>query len=179
MVATSLKIKRAGIKDAQLVSDLSIITFIETYRGKCSDKDMNAFMDEYFNEKVIYKELEDPDDFYYIIYTEGFPAGYMRLAEDYEGYPLAKRYKALHLKRIYVLKEFHSKKLGSALMSYALQFAAQNNYELLWLGVWEHNNQAKLFYEKWGFEDRDLPYTFNVGEARYTDYWLMKFIDLN
>lgn len=175
----AINIKRATPGDAELLSDLSNITFIETYRGSCADEDLSDFIDKCFSEEAITKELEDENNFYYIAYADGFPAGYMRLNEDNTEYPFKRQYKALQLKRIYLLKEFQSKKIGSALMSYALQLAADKDYEILWLGVWEENENAKSFYAKWGFEDHGLPYSFQVGDTTHTDYWLMKFIEKN
>jgi ribosomal protein S18 acetylase RimI-like enzyme len=177
VVTGNIHIKRADKNDAQLLSDLSNITFIETYRGNFSDEDLSAFMDDYFNETAIAEELQNADDFYYIAFINGFPAGYMRLKEDDAEYPLSKKYKAIHLKRIYVLKEYHSKKIGAALMSFALRFAAEKNYEMMWLGVWEHNQKAKLFYKKWGFTDIGDSHNFPIGNTPQTDNWLIKFIE--
>jgi GNAT superfamily N-acetyltransferase len=171
-----IKIKRAIAADAQLISDLSTVTFIETYRGSCSDDDTVDFIDKCFNVDDITKELNDPDDFYYIAFADGFPAGYMRLMEHYDDFPLTEKCKALQLKRIYLLKEFHSKKIGSALMSFALQLAAEKGYELVWLGVWEGNPDAKRFYERWGFTDINHPYSFYVGNTVHTDRWMTKAI---
>lgn len=173
----TVEIKRAGKEDAQLLSDLSNATFIETYRGCCADEELLDFMDSFFNEEVITQELKNENDFYFIVYVDNFPAGYMRLIEEKEEYPLQKKHKAIHLKRIYVLKEYHSKKVGAALMSYALQFAANKGYELLWLGVWEHNDKAISFYKKWCFEDINKPHSFYVGGTIHTDRWMVKFIE--
>lgn len=176
MVVEEINIIRADKNDAQLLSDLSNVTFIETYRGSCSDNDLIGFIDKCFNEDVIRQELEDPEDFYYIAFADGFPAGYMRLKEDNRDYPLEKKYKALQLKRLYVTKEYQGKKIGAALMNAAIQLAGENGYEILWLGVWEGNDKARSFYDKWGFEDPNLSYSFPVGETIHTDYWLIKFI---
>ncbi len=131
MVADSIKIKRADINDAQLLSDLSTITFIETYRGDCPEKDIIDFIDEKFNKEAIAEELNNAEDFYFIVYANNFPAGYMRIGEDYEEYPLKEKFNAIHLKRIYVLKNFQGKGIGAALMKFALEFASVRNYELL------------------------------------------------
>ena len=176
MVTQDIHIKRATAEDAQLISDLSTITFIESYRGSCPDDDLMGFIDQCFNEKVITAELNDPEDFYYIAFVDGFPAGYMRLMEDYDGYPLAEKYRSLQLKRIYLLKQFHSQKIGSALISFALQLAADKHYEVMWLGVWEGNPNAKRFYERWGFTDINQPYHFFVGNTVHTDRWMTKHI---
>ena len=177
MVIQDIHIKRADKNDAALLSDLSNITFIETYRGSCPDNDLLSVMDSWFNEEAIGKELDDPDDLYYIAFVKGFPAGYMRLKEDNSEYPLEKKYKALQLKRIYLLKEYQSKKIGTSLMSFALQLAAEKNYELLWLGVWDGNERAKSFYQKWGFKDINHPYKFYVGNTIHTDRWMTRLIE--
>lgn len=179
MVNHEINIRRASARDAQLISDMSTVTFIETYRGSCADEDIPSFIDKHFNEEVIAGELADPDDLYYIAFADGLPAGYMRLKENNAEYPLSQKHKAIQLKRIYVLQEYQSKHIGSALMSFALQLADKNNYEVLWLGVWEGNAKAKSFYKKWGFEDNGLAYTFTVGDTTHTDYWLVKFIEKN
>lgn len=171
-----VQIKRASVNEAELISDLSVVTFIQTYRGTCPDGDLNDFMDKYFNEDLIRTELEDENDFYFIAFADGFPAGYMRLKEEYDEFPLSEKCKAIHLKRIYVLKEYQSKKVGAALMSFALQFSADKNFELLWLGVWEGNEKAVSFYKKWDFKNIK-PYTFHVGNTIHTDYWMTKIIE--
>ncbi len=112
MVKHEINIKRATPADAQLLSDLSTITFIETYRGDCPDNDMSEFIDRCYNENIIFKELENPADFYYIAFVDGLPGGYMRLKEDSTDYPEMKKCKALELKRIYVIKEYQSKKVS-------------------------------------------------------------------
>ena len=176
MVAPDINIKMAGNEDVQLLSDLSIATFIETYRGTCPDEDILDFTETYFNENIIADELDDKNDFYFIVFADGFPAGYMRLKEDYNHFPFPERYNAIELKRIYVLKEYQSKKVGVALMKYALEFAKEKGYEAMWLGVWEHNEKAKSFYKKWGFEDEGFTHIFQVGKTAQTDKWLIKFL---
>ncbi len=174
-----IEIKRADENDAALLSDLSNITFIETFRGTCSDEDLTGFIDSCFNENIISNELNDPEDLYYIAFIDGFPAGYIRMKENYADYPAVKKYKALELKRIYVLNEFHSKKIGAALMQSAIDIAKQKSYEVLWLGVWELNAKAYSFYKKWGFIDTGDTHLFPIGDTPQTDKWLIKFIERN
>jgi ribosomal protein S18 acetylase RimI-like enzyme len=176
-MAISIEIKRATREDALLLSDLSTITFIETYRGSCDDEDITSFIDRCFNEDAIIAELDDADDHYYIAFADGFPAGYMRLKEDAGEYPLTVKYKAIELKRIYVLREYHSQQIGSALISFALRKAALLGYELLWLGVWEENKKAISFYLKHGFTDINQTYPFYVGNTQQTDRWMTKFLN--
>jgi ribosomal protein S18 acetylase RimI-like enzyme len=90
---------------------------------------------------------------------------------------LIKQYRAIELKRIYVLKEYHSKKVGAALMGFALQFASEKQYEAVWLGVWEHNIKAQAFYKKWGFVDTGSSHNFPIGNTPQMDNWLIKLIE--
>lgn len=171
-----INIKRATTADANLISHLSIITFEDTFRGTCTDEDLQSFAEYAFSPVAVLNELKDEDDLYFIAWYNTVAAGYMRLKEDYHDYPVIKKYKALELKRIYVLKEYQSKKIGAALMAYALQLAKEKNYEVVWLGVWEHNYKAQTFYKKWGFIDTGDTHLFPIGNTPQTDNWMIKFI---
>ncbi len=176
MVKEAFYIRRAVKADAKLISELSEVTFFDTFYGTCTDEDMQVFIKEFFGEKQVNKELSDPNDFYFIAFIEKKAVGYIRIKEDESDIEVIKNSKGIELKRIYVLKEYHSKKVGARLMQFTLDFAAKNGYELLWLGVWEHNEKAKNFYKKFGFEDTGFQHPFPIGNTPQTDNWLIKFI---
>ena len=176
MVEGDLHIRRAVTDDAQLLSALSAVTFFDTFNGTCTDEDMQGFIETCFNPEQVYKELQDADDFYFIAFINEEAAGYIRLKEDESDVEIINTYKGIELKRIYVLKEYHSQKIGAKLMTFALDFAAEKNYELIWLGVWEHNEKAKAFYKKFGFEDTGVTHPFPIGNTPQTDQWFYKFI---
>lgn len=169
-------IRRIELKDAEILSELSKRTFYDTFTGTCTEEDMQQFLQEYFDIEVVKKELANASDLYFFIEVEGVPAGYMRLMEDYKNFPLMKQWKALELKRIYVDKAFHGKGLAQELMAFAEEFAREHKYEVLWLGVWEHNNRAKRFYGKMGFKDSGHMHDFPIGNTPQRDNWLWKFL---
>ena len=171
-----ISIEKATANDSQLVSDLSIVTFIETYRGTCTDKELEAYMEAYFNERQIEDELSGNADQYFIAYADGFPAGYIRIIEDYSDYPDIIKYKALELKRIYVLQDYQSQKVGAALMRFALQLAIKKDFEAIWLSVWEENVRGINFYSKFGFKDTGCRHTFYIGSTAQTDHWMIKLL---
>ncbi len=177
MMTGKIEILRATSDDAQLISELSAITFLDTFAGTCTDEDMRGFIEEYFNKSQVQSELQNKDDFYFIAFVDGRAAGYIRIKEEISDVEIINKHKAIELKRIYVLKEYLSKKVGAALMNFALDFAAQKNYELVWLGVWEHNERAKVFYKKFGFENSGVEHPFPIGNTPQTDVWLYKFIN--
>ncbi len=172
-----MHIRRATIDDSSLISELSKETFFDTFNGTCTDDDMKVFIEDDFNERQVQSELQDPNDFYFIAFVDDIAAGYIRMKEDQSDVEVIKSKNGIELKRIYVLKEYHSKKIGASLMKFALDFAANKGYELLWLGVWEHNERAIRFYKKFGFEDTGFQHPFPIGSTPQTDNWMIKLIE--
>ncbi len=74
----------------------------------------------------------------------------------------------LEIERIYVLKEYHGKKVGQLLYENAIKIAKSKNAEYVWLGVWEKNPRAIRFYEKNGFVAFDK-HIFKLGNDKQTD----------
>ena len=170
----SLQIRRATITDSLLLSGLSEITFRDAFGYTCTESDMNAFVLQYFSENIISQELSDPTDYYFLAYLGDEAVGYMRLKEDYSDYEKICAFRALELKRIYVLKAFQGKGIGQQLLAFAEQFANNNSFEVLWLGVWEHNEGAKKLYKQMGFQDTGDTHHFYIGDNESTDNWFVK-----
>lgn len=172
-----ISIRRANANDDALISRLSAITFLDTFSGTCTDDDIKQFVQNSFSREQVCTELQDPFDFYFIAFINSEAVGYLRMKEEATDVPVIEKYKSIELKRIYVLKEYHGKKVGVALMRLALQFAAQSGYEAVWLGVWEHNIKAKAFYKKWNFTDTGFTHNFPIGNTPQTDHWYIRLID--
>ncbi len=169
-------IRRADLNDAKLLSELSAITFFDTFTGTCTDADMQQFLHAYFNIEQVKKELQDANDFYFIGFINDKAVGYVRLKEEVSEVKIINQHRSIELKRLYVLKEYHSKKIGATLMNFALNFALEKNYEMIWLGVWEHNEKAKAFYKKYGFIDSGYTHPFPIGNTPQTDLWLYRSV---
>lgn len=74
----------------------------------------------------------------------------------------------LEIERIYVLKEFHGKKVGQLLYEKAIQIATGLKVNYIWLGVWEQNLRALQFYKKNGFLAFDK-HMFKLGNDEQID----------
>ena len=118
-----IKIRRATPEDARLISTLSAITFFDTFTGTCTDDDMQGFINDYFNVGLVTSELKNADDYYFIAFINAEAVGYIRIKEDQSDVEIINSHNAIELKRIYVLKEYYSQKVGGALMNFALDFA--------------------------------------------------------
>lgn len=171
-----INIRRININDVIELAVIARQTFFDTFTGTCTDEDMQDFLKQFYNEEQLGKELLDPEAFCYFAEANGVPLGYLHFKEDYTNFPSEKKWKALELKRIYVLKAFHGKGIAQRLMDFILNFAAEKKYEMLWLGVWEHNIRAQKFYVKYGFENSGYTHDFPIGNTPQTDIWLWKFL---
>jgi ribosomal protein S18 acetylase RimI-like enzyme len=172
-----MTIRRAILQDASTLSQLGADTFYTTFKGTCTEDDMNDFLHDYYNLEQVKKELSDPKDFFYVLEIDKISVGYMRLKEDYTAFATMQQWKALELKRLYILEQYQGKGIAQQLMNFALDFAQKNTYEVVWLGVWEHNYRARRFYEKMGFENTGFKHEFPIGNTPQTDLWYWNFLN--
>lgn len=171
-----INIRRLTINDAAELSVMARQTFFDTFVDTCADDDMKLFLDEFYNEQQLRQELSDEDGYCYFAVVDGVPVAYLYFKEDYSSLTMMQKWKSLELKRIYVLKEFHGQGISQKLMDYIINYAIENKYEVIWLGVWEHNLRAQKFYAKNGFENSGHTHDFPIGNTPQTDVWLWKFL---
>jgi ribosomal protein S18 acetylase RimI-like enzyme len=171
-----IKLRRLTDADTEVLSAMAKQTFYDTFTGTCTEEDMQGFLEKYFNNKQLEEEINNPDNFYFFAEVDGVPAGFLQFMEDYSGFPLMKKWKALELKRIYVLKEFHGKGIAQKLMEFIFSYAEEKKFGVIWLGVWEHNIRAQKFYEKYGFVNSGYTHDFPIGNTPQTDLWFWKFL---
>lgn len=173
----SINIRNIISSDAPVLSDIARKSFFDTFTGTCSEDDMQGFLESQFSPGKLLEEIREEGNHFYFAEADGQPVAFIQFMEDYRSLPLMKKWKALELKRIYVLSEFHGRSIANLLMEHIFQFAEDNGYEVIWLGVWEHNNRAKRFYEKYGFCFSGHTHNFPIGNTPQTDQWLWKFLE--
>jgi ribosomal protein S18 acetylase RimI-like enzyme len=76
---------------------------------------------------------------------------------------------SLEIERIYVCKTFQRRGLGRVFVDEAVLVAAGLAKSKVWLGVWEHNENAIAFYQKMGFNLTGTSHDFYLGTDRQTD----------
>lgn len=166
-----LVIKQLAETDLKLLRELSIETFINTYAHYNTEEDMKLYVMEHFGKEQLKREIQSVNNFYFGIFDNNILAGYTKLRTTENPEELSGK-KHIELERIYAAKNYQGIGVGYKLMQYSLQFAAENNFEILWLGVWEKNEKALRFYEKCGFEIFGR-HIFTLGTDEQID-WLMK-----
>ena len=166
----TLTTRFATIADADLVADLSRQTFYETFSAHNTAVNMEKFMKEQFSKEALVKEVAELENIFFLAFDGNRPAGYARMKEG-EPPPLYKGRSCIEIARIYAIRSFIGKGVGTALMRRCIQTATEKKKEMIWLGVWEKNQQAIDFYHRWGFEKFGT-HIFLLGDDPQTD-WLM------
>ena len=142
-------------------------TFYETFSESNTEENMKSYLDNGFSIDKITFELNDENAEFYFAKIDDKIIGYLKLNFGQSQTEL-KDDKALESERIYVLKEFHGKKVGQILYDKAIEIAKKKNSDFIWLGVWEENPRAINFYKKNGFVEFDK-HIFKLGDDEQTD----------
>lgn len=136
------------------VSDLRQIaetTFYDTFEGEYTEADFEQFFKESYNETVLLNELNNPNSFHYFYKVDNHIAGYLKLnIGDAQTETMGEDY--LEIQRIYFYKTYQGGGRGHTFIQLALDKARELSKSKVWLGVWEHNQQALSFYKKHGFK---------------------------
>nr|AIA13260.1 Acetyltransferase (GNAT) family [uncultured bacterium] len=163
----NINIKKATLKDIDQLHKISRQTFFETFSAGNTEENMKKYLDEVFSVEKLTDELNNENSTFYFAELDNNIIGYLKLNSGQSQTEL-KDDKALEIERIYVLQEFHGKKVGQLLYEKAMQIARQTNADYVWLGVWEENARAINFYKKNGFVEFDK-HIFKLGNDEQTD----------
>jgi ribosomal protein S18 acetylase RimI-like enzyme len=160
-------IGKIGIEQINQLQQIGRQTFSETFVESNTAENMAKYLEEAYSHEKLIAELNDPNSIFYFAMMGQDVIGYLKLnmgASQTE----VKDNDALEIERIYVLKEFHGKKVGQLLFDKAIEIAKERHVAYVWLGVWEENKKAIQFYTKNGFVEFDQ-HVFVLGEEAQTD----------
>lgn len=169
-----LTIKRGTTGDAEMLTELSVTTFLEAFAADNKKEDMDKYIAEAMSVSRLTEELADENNIFFLVCYNDELAGYAKLGKARK--PEAESFKKpIELERIYVLKKYYNARIGAALMNHCLEYATANQHDVLWLGVCQHNHRAVNFYKKWGFEFYGT-HQFVLGDDVQTDELMKKIL---
>jgi diamine N-acetyltransferase len=171
-----ISIQKIMAHNVTALSAMARQTFYDTFTGTCPEADMEQFLQQYYNETVIGAEVADDSFQYYFAMVNGEPAGYILFQEGKGDFKELENKKSIELRRLYVVKEFHSKGVAQKLMDYFMGYAHNNKYEAIFLGVWEFNYRAQKFYGKYGFTNSGYSHDFPIGSTPQIDLYFWKML---
>ena len=164
----ALDIRRAIPDDAPTIIDLAQKTFVETYGETNKRENVDTYMQAMFSHDKIRTEINSPNERFFIAFNNSNPVGFTKLRDDRQGRGLDGK-KALEIERIYVLKDYQGLKVGKELLDKCKSLAAEENFVVIWLQVWQRNSKAVQFYQKGGFVIYETA-TFQFGDETHQDY---------
>lgn len=160
-----IKIEKCALDSLDLLQEVSIETFTDTFQAQNSEKNMKAYIEKSFHQEQLKQELLNPTAEFFFIYEKSEVAGYLKLNIEATN--------TVEVERIYIRQQFQRSGLGKKLLEYAMERAKQYKKTEIWLGVWEKNDQALAFYKKIGFV-RTGQHSFWMGDDEQIDYILTK-----
>lgn len=165
-------LKRISVADVNTLQAISHETFRDTFAWANTPEDLQAHLDYAYALPKLITELQNPHTTFWFLYLGDKIAGYLKL-NDGNAQTENVAPHALEVERIYIRTPFKRQGLGSLLLQHAAQQARDLGEERIWLGVWEHNEPAKKFYQKMGFHEVGA-HIFPVGNDPQKDLILLK-----
>lgn len=165
------KIRPCTLADLTTLQKISVETFIDTFAAQNTPEDMRLFLESAYTIEKLKAEMETSGTTFYFIYNHDQLAGYLKINQQTALTEQIGKH-SLEIERIYIRPEFKRKGLGKKLILYALHIAEVNTCSDVWLGVWEHNQNALAFYKALGFR-KVGDHIFTLGNDPQTD-WIMK-----
>jgi ribosomal protein S18 acetylase RimI-like enzyme len=163
----NIKIEQINHSHIAALQQIGRQTFSETFAESNSAENMAKYLEEAYSFEKLNDELNNPNSFFYFAMLDEKVIGYLKLNMGGSQTEL-KDNDALEIERIYVLREFHGKKVGQILFDKAIEVANKQLVAYVWLGVWEENKRALQFYTKNGFIEFDQ-HVFVLGDEAQTD----------
>jgi ribosomal protein S18 acetylase RimI-like enzyme len=167
-------LRLATLADAPRLRELGEITFRDTYTVYNTPENMEKHVAKNFSLHQVETELRDSNNQYIVCENEQGLVAFVKLVKNHSTDGLTEE-NVVEIERIYVLKTFHGQQLGRKLIDFCTEWAKAQGFEVIWLGVWEHNQNALKFYEKMGYL-RFGEHTFVLGDEVQTDYVMKKYL---
>ena len=128
--------------------------FHDTFAAHNTAEDMAAYLDESFGKAQQLAELQDPDTTFLVAYMQQELVGSakLRFGSELGLAPGKSAATQLEVARLYVRQDWIGTGLGAALMRRVVEEARAKGCRSIVLGVWERNERAITFYQRFGFK---------------------------
>lgn len=142
--------------------------FTETFSDRFDAVELETFCDgAYRPGGSMARDFDAPDVHWRVAAIGDEPIGYAKLTPLRA--PAANAAPgAMELQQIYVLSGWHGTGIAKTLMEWGLASARAHEAPEVYLTVFDHNERAKRFYARYGFEEVGRC-TFQMGERAHDD----------
>jgi len=142
-------IRQATPSDAQTLSALAMETYADAFGHSMQASDLASHVEEHLLPHHFERMVKD--DIILVAEAQGRLVGFAQFGRATIA-PGVGSSTDQELRRLYVHAPFQKQGIGARLMEAALDHSSLRNAERIFLDVWEHNDGARRFYERYGFE---------------------------
>ncbi|MCT6869525.1 MAG: GNAT family N-acetyltransferase [Apibacter sp.] len=114
-----ITIRKIYLADLDVLQDISIKTFVETFGSSNTKENMNIYVHNSFNNLQMESELTNPDSEFYFAEAGNKVIGYLKINFG-TAQTESKHYNSLEIERIYVLNAYQKQRVGQQLFEKAL-----------------------------------------------------------
>ena len=132
--------------------DLAVRSFRDAFGGDNDKRDLEDYLSSSMSIGKLEEEIRDANSIFIVAcsdHTDNL-IGYAKL-RNRSCHASVVGEAAIEIERIYADSSMIGKGIGAALMTECLMRARSSGCDAIWLGVWEKNQRAIHFYERWGF----------------------------
>jgi ribosomal protein S18 acetylase RimI-like enzyme len=153
LISEKIVIRRAQVEDIHNLADLAVRTFCDVYAADNDPKIIEDYLQSSLTTMSLREEFDIASNIFLLAFCDGdeAPVGYAKLSTATED-PGITAQNTIEIERIYADTQFIGRGVGAALMRACLSTAEDLECDAIWLGVWERNERAILFYERWEFK---------------------------
>lgn len=174
---TPVQVSAATTADIEAVADVASRTFPLACPPSTTADNIAAFIAANLTAEKFSGYLADPDRVVLVARQADTIVGYAMLIrglpDDPDVTQAVTTLPTMELSKIYVLPSSHGGAVSAALMTAALEHAADTGTQSMWLGVNEENKRAQRFYAKHGFAIAGTK-SFRLGAGVEHDFVLTR-----
>lgn len=168
----TITIKKCTLADLHKLQEISIETFNETFKHENSTENMKFYLENAFTLNQLEMEISNISSQFYFVFFNNQHAGYLKVnINEAQSEKMGDEF--LEIERIYVKSRFQKHGIGQYLINKAVEIAKKEKKRMVWLGVWEKNDNAIGFYQKNGFVQKGT-HSFFMGDEEQLDYIMTK-----
>jgi ribosomal protein S18 acetylase RimI-like enzyme len=136
--------------DAYAIADIGARMFAATHTAAFTPYDMATYVLKAFAIDHLRADLADPATRFLVAHLGERLCGFLRLHPD-PAPSCVTGTRPVELGRFYLDRPWIGRGVGKLLMKRALAQAASDDYDSVWLHVWNQNTAAIDFYTRWNF----------------------------
>lgn len=183
-VLEDVAIRLAVADDAAMLAELAIRTFREAYAADTLPADMDSHLARWYGPAIQRAEIADAAVRTLLVMHAGQAIGFTQLrlhdARNAEPAcvinppPPAKPLEhPMEVWRFYIDRPWQGRGVAQRLMDAVIELAQSLGARSVWLGVWERNPRAIVFYKKCGYQ-RIGEHHFRFADELHTDLVMAK-----